>query len=43
VSHVGTTDTTYANQAHLPREFAAQIVALYENTRLGRQEIYDLD
>ncbi len=37
---VQTTDTTYANQAHLPREFLAQIVALYENTRLGRQEIY---
>ena len=37
---VQTTDTTYANQAHLPREFLAQIVGLYENTRLGRQEIY---
>ena len=37
---VQTTDTTYANQAQLPREFMAQIVALYENTRLGRQEIY---
>ena len=37
---VQTTDTTYANQAHLPREFLAQIVSLYENTRLGRQEIY---
>ena len=37
---VRTTDTTYANQAHLPREFLAQIVGLYENTRLGRQEIY---
>ena len=37
---VQTTDTTFANQAHLPREFVAQIVALYENTRLGRQEIY---
>ena len=37
---VQTTDTTYANQAHLPREFVAQIVGLYENTRLGRQEIY---
>ena len=31
---------SYANQAHLPREFLAQIVALYENTRLGRQEIH---
>jgi hypothetical protein len=37
---VRTTDTTFANQAHLPREFVAQIVGLYENTRLGRQEIY---
>jgi hypothetical protein len=37
---VKTTDTTYANQAQLPREFLNQIVSLYENTRLGRQEIY---
>ena len=37
---VQTTDTTYANQAHLPKEFLNQIVSLYENTRLGRQEIY---
>ena len=37
---VQTTETTYANQAHLPREFVDQIVSLYENTRLGRQEIY---
>jgi hypothetical protein len=37
---VQTTDTTYANRAHLPPEFMAQIVALYENTRLGRQEIH---
>jgi hypothetical protein len=37
---VQTTDTTYANEAHLPREFFAQIVTLYQNTRLGRQEIY---
>ena len=37
---VQTTETTYANQAHLPREFLDQIVALYEKTRLGRQEIY---
>ena len=35
-----TTDTTYANQTQLPREFITQIVSLYENTRLGRQEIY---
>jgi phage terminase large subunit-like protein len=37
---VQTTDTTYANETHLPREFLAQIVGLYEYTRLGRQEIY---
>jgi phage terminase large subunit-like protein len=37
---VQTTDTTYANQPHLPREFLEKIVGLYENTRLGRQEIY---
>ncbi len=37
---VRTTDTTYANKAHLSRAFFAQIVGLYENTRLGRQEIY---
>jgi hypothetical protein len=37
---VQTTDTTYANQAHLPQAFISQIVGLYENTRLGRQEIY---
>jgi phage terminase large subunit-like protein len=37
---VRTTDTTYANQAQLPKEFLSQIVGLYENTRLGRQEIY---
>ena len=35
-----TTDSTYANKAHLPPEFLNQIVGLYENTRLGRQEIY---
>ncbi|MFI5456396.1 MAG: terminase large subunit domain-containing protein, partial [Isosphaerales bacterium] len=39
-STVQTTETTYANQAHLPPEFITQIVGLYENTRLGRQEIY---
>ena len=39
-STVQTTDTTYANQAHLPKEFLSQIVSLYENTKLGRQEIY---
>ena len=37
---VKTTDTTYANQAHLPAAFMAQIVGMYENTRLGRQEIH---
>jgi hypothetical protein len=37
---VQTTDTTFANQAHLPPQFIAQIVGLYQNTRLGRQEIY---
>jgi hypothetical protein len=37
---VQTTDTTYANRSHLPPEFLAQIVSQYENTRLGRQEIY---
>ena len=37
---VQTTDSTFANQAHLPPEFLNQIVSLYENTKLGRQEIY---
>ncbi len=37
---VHTTESTYANQAHLPREFVEQIIGLYENTRLGRQEIH---
>lgn len=37
---VRTRDSTYANQAHLPREFINQIVGMYENTRLGRQEIH---
>jgi hypothetical protein len=37
---VRTTDPTYANQAHLAPEFLRQIAAKYENTRLGRQEIY---
>jgi hypothetical protein len=39
-STVSTNDSTFANQSHLPREFLDQIVALYENTRLGRQEIH---
>jgi terminase large subunit-like protein len=37
---VRSTDTTYANQAHLPPEFIGQIVGLFEGSRLGRQEIY---
>jgi hypothetical protein len=37
---VQTTDTTFANEAHLPRQFVTQITQLYANTRLGRQEIY---
>ncbi len=37
---VQTSESTYANQAHLPGEYLAQIVGLYENTRLGRQEIH---
>ena len=32
---VQTTDTTYANQAHLPRAFLSQIVGMYENTQAG--------
>jgi hypothetical protein len=39
-STVQTTDSTYANQPHLPSEFITQIVKLYENTRLGQQEIF---
>jgi len=39
-STVRTTDTTFANRANLPAEFLGQIVALFEGTRLGRQEIY---
>ena len=37
---VKTTDSTYANQAQLPPQFLSQIVGLYANTRLGRQEIH---
>jgi phage terminase large subunit-like protein len=37
---VQTTDTTFANQVHLPQAFITQIVGLYDNTRLGPQEIY---
>jgi phage terminase large subunit-like protein len=39
-STIRTTATTYENRAHLAAEFLDQIVSLYENTRLGRQEIY---
>jgi Terminase large subunit, T4likevirus-type, N-terminal len=39
-STVQTTDNTFANQAHLPRPFLEQIIALYDKTKLGRQEIY---
>jgi hypothetical protein len=37
---VKTTDSTYANQAQLSPQFLSQIIGLYENTRLGRQEIH---
>jgi phage terminase large subunit-like protein len=37
---VQTTDTTFAHQAHLPPQFIEQITKLYEDTRLGRQEIH---
>jgi hypothetical protein len=37
---VQTRESTYANRTHLAPEFVAQIVALYEGTRLGRQEIH---
>jgi phage terminase large subunit-like protein len=32
--------SSYANKAHLAAEFFAKILARYEGTRLGRQEIY---
>jgi len=35
-----TTDTTYANQAHLAPEFLGEILGMFEGSRLGRQEIY---
>lgn len=35
-----TSASTFANQRHLAKEFIEQIVSLYENTRLGKQEIY---
>ena len=37
---VQTRDTTYANQAQLSAAFLSQIVGIYENTRLGRQELH---
>ena len=37
---VQTTDSTYANQAHLSPKFFTEIINSYENTKLGRQEIY---
>jgi len=43
VTTVQTTETTYANQSHLPREFLAQIVNLYENTRLRPPDLWDFD
>jgi hypothetical protein len=39
-STVRTTDTTYANEAHLHPQFMSTVLGLYEGTRLGRQEIY---
>jgi hypothetical protein len=35
-----TTESTHANAAHLPPEFLNQIIARFEGTRLGQQEIY---
>jgi len=37
---VRTTETTYANQQHLAPGFLESIVARYEGTRLGRQEVH---
>jgi phage terminase large subunit-like protein len=37
---IRTTDSTYANALHLSAEFVGQITALYEGTRLGRQELH---
>ena len=34
-----TTETTYANRTHLAEEFMTEIVAMFEGTRLGRQEL----
>lgn len=35
-----TTDTTYANLANLARSFREQVLAAYEGTRIGRQELH---
>jgi hypothetical protein len=37
---VRTSETTFDNTAHLAEAFMAQIVGLYEGTRLGMQELY---
>jgi hypothetical protein len=37
---VMTTESTYANKSNLAPEFVEQIVAAYEGSRLGRQEIH---
>ncbi len=37
---VQTKDTTYANQSQLSQAFLSQIVGMFENTRLGRQELH---
>jgi phage terminase large subunit-like protein len=34
-----TTDTTYANLMNLAPSFKEQVVASYEGTRIGRQEL----
>lgn len=35
-----TRGSTYDNMANLPKKFINEIIAKYENTRLGRQELY---
>lgn len=37
---VQTTDSTYANKSHLAPAFLEQILATFENTRLGEQELH---
>jgi hypothetical protein len=39
-STIKTGGTTYENAAHLAPEFMSQITAMFEGTRLGRQELY---